>query len=338
MSLKIALESTGSDRGALVVRGLPEAWSEVLAAVQRMDDNRYLTVHRRWDLAPCWHPCARLGAGAGAGGGDGAARFEAGPILTAGILAAGGTPLRVQLRRGDFSDAGPLEVPDRHPPRADSADPPQRDLVPVGPVQEVGDWAPVGASAPTPLGNGSGEGRARSVPSWATWRLALAVFSVMGIGGLIWAYLTPPTVGPTPVEVTGKALYRDLKRQGLPAADLLDQAERADQAGDCEAAIRLYIDAAQADARVAERLGRRYDPEGFRPAGCFVEPKPDSALVWYQSAAERNIPQAQRRYGELLLGEADGGPVYQEALDWLRKAAAAGDELAQRRLAALAEH
>ena len=351
MPLKIALESAGPDRGTLIVRGLPEVWSEVLAAVQRMDDNRYLTIHRRWDLAPSWHPCARLGAG------DGAARFEAGPALTAGILAAGGTPLRVQLRRGDFLDLGPLEIAESalaSPAAAGgSAGSSLTESPAAEPVFQAIDSAQVGAPPPTVHwasdagpAQGAGAEVARSAPSWATWRLALSVLSVMGLGVLVWTYLTSPTAGPTPAEVphgtigaaTGKALYLDLKRQGLTAADLLDRAERADQAGDCEAAIRLYLDAARADAQVADRLARRYDPDGFRASTCFVEPRPDSALVWYQSAAERNIPRAQRRYAELLLGEAAAGPVRQEAIDWLRRAAAAGDEAAQRRLATLAEH
>ena len=350
MPLMIVLESAGPDRGTLVVRGLPEVWSEVLAAVQRLDDNRYLTVHRRWDLAPSWHPCARLGAG------DGAARFEAGPALTAGIRAAGGTPLRVQLRRGDFLDGGPLEIPESALTSPDAVGGSAGSSLPASPaaepVFEAMDSAQVGAPPPTAPGasdagpaQGAGADVARPAPSWATWRLALLILTVMGLGALVWAYLTPPTTGPTPAEVahattgtaTGKALYLELKRQGLPAADLLDRAERADQAGDCEAAIRLYIDAARADAQVADRLARRYDPDGFRASSCFVEPTPDSALVWYQSAAERNIPRAQRRYGELLLGEAAAGPVRQEAIDWLRRAAAAGDEAAQRRLTTLGE-
>jgi TPR repeat protein len=107
--------------------------------------------------------------------------------------------------------------------------------------------------------------------------------------------------------------------------------------GDCDAAIRLLIDAAKRAPGLAEGLARRYDPEGFAPTPCFPQAKPDSAIVWYQSAAEQDIPAAQRRYGELLLGEATSGPIYRDAVDWLRKAASAGDEAAARRLDALGE-
>jgi TPR repeat protein len=128
-----------------------------------------------------------------------------------------------------------------------------------------------------------------------------------------------------------------LKGQDLAPKDLVEQAERAAQGGDCEAAIRIYIEAARRDATLALQLGGRYDPSGFRPSPCFAEPKPDSALVWYLQAAEAGIPKAQRRYGELLLGEANSGPVYQDAVAWLRKASAAGDAAAADRLMALGE-
>ena len=126
-----------------------------------------------------------------------------------------------------------------------------------------------------------------------------------------------------------------MKGQDLAPADLFGHAERVAQAGDCEAAIGLFIDAAKRDATLARRLGQRYDPADFQPRPCFAGPNPDSAQVWYQRAAEGGIPAAQRRYAQLLLAEADAGPVYQDAIAWLRKAAAAGDTQAADQLAAL---
>jgi TPR repeat protein len=142
---------------------------------------------------------------------------------------------------------------------------------------------------------------------------------------------------PTPAGLTGKARYLALKDAQLPPGERFAQAEGIAQEGDCEAAIRLLIDAAKREGSLAARLARRFDPEGFEPAPCFAAPQPDSALVWYQRAAEADIPQAQRRYGELLLAETSGGPVYRDAVAWLRKAAAAGDAAAADRLAALGE-
>ncbi|WP_295580328.1 hypothetical protein [uncultured Lamprocystis sp.] len=394
MPLTITFAADPPDRGTLVVRGLPQAWPEVLVAVQRDDDDSYLTVHQLWTQTPSWHPCARTN-------GDAAeTRFDAGPALTAGIRAAGTTPLRVHLRRGDFADRAPLAL--LRPPTlpTDAAD--QDVAAPINsPVPDAGSarrgtvaaaprealrtlerptasavpsasadepsltWTKTAGAVPTTTRTleRAQDSRADSSPApfRLKWRLALSALVIIGLGGLLWAYLTteqeaPPPAGTetatgrtgtstpagvtpaTPAAGTGKALYLDLKRRSLPAADLFARAEQADQAGDCEAAIRLFMDAAKSDAALAERLGRRYDPEGFQPSPCFPEPKPDSALVWYQGAAEQSIPRAQRRYGELLLGEADVGPIYQDAVDWLRKAAAAGDATAQQRLDALGEH
>jgi TPR repeat protein len=148
----------------------------------------------------------------------------------------------------------------------------------------------------------------------------------------------PPERTPTsPSGASGKTYYLELKGQNLPPQDLFDRGEQADRTGDCEASIRLLIDAAKRAPGLAERLARRYDPEGFEPTPCFPQAKPDSAMVWYQNAAEQGIPAAQRRYGELLLGEAASGPIYQDAVDWLRKAATAGDAAAAKRLETLGE-
>jgi len=386
MPLTIAFSTDPPDRGTLVVHGLPQDWPEVLVAVQRGDDDSYLTVHRLWAQAPSWHPCARLDGGAAE------TRFDAGPALTAGIRAAGATPLRVHLRRGDFADILPLVVLPTPPilsmqtaDQGQAAEPSASPIPDWGPptipdtgarespdtLEHLTDrtapstpepgpslyWAKAVNAVPATPRTPAGTLDARvpdpdPIPFWITWRLALSALVIIGLGGLLWAYLKIDRVQPTPAGTeiatgrtdtsasaagAGKALYLDLKRRGLPAADLFARAEQAEQANDCEAAIRLFMDAAKGDAGLAERLGRRYDPEGFQPSPCFPEPKPDSALVWYQGAAEQAIPRAQRRYGELLLGEAAAGPIYQDALDWLHKAAAAGDDAAQQRLEALGE-
>jgi TPR repeat protein len=390
MALQIEFEATDADRGTLRVRGLPPVGSEVLVAVQRRVDDRYLTPHGRWDAAPSWYPCARLGDDDDAG-----VRFGVGAALTMGLRAATGDALLVHVRRRDFADCGPLEglarapqavAPDRaatpqlepdpaggsatpdpapDPTLADARRPADR---PAGDAPAPGRPRPGAASPPphamrrapleapesvgaaaalvaaTPGGPGTADralARGRTLGHWAA-----AALSIVSSAALLWWYLaaqtrapvpppTRPTPGPSAGALVGKALFLELKGQDLAPADLFGHAERVAQAGDCEAAIGLFIDAAKRDATLARRLGQRYDPADFQPRPCFAGPNPDSAQVWYQRAAEGGIPAAQRRYAQLLLAEADAGPVYQDAIAWLRKAAAAGDTQAADQLAAL---
>ena len=344
MTLRIEFKTEGADAGEFLVRGWPAVGSEVLVAIQRLADGRYLTMHGLWDEHASWYPCPRLDSN------DAEARFAADQVLTRGICAAAGERLQVHLRRRDVSDTGPLvfrdapsspRAPERgQPPIMEPTEPPPAsDQVRVRHEDPGPSAGPTAAMAVTR----STSAATRPIPTrphlprpWAM----LALFVVCGVAWFWWS-LDTGTDGqplpPSPSQPTGKALYLALKGQDLAPQDLFGLAERAAAGGDCEAAIRLFIEAARRDPGFTLPLARRYDPEEFRPTPCFAKPNPDSAQVWYQHGAEAGIPQAQRRYGELLLGEAGVGPVYQDAIAWLRKAAAAGDTAAADRLAALGE-
>lgn len=385
MTLEIEFKTEGADAGEFLVRGLPAVWSEVLVAIQRLADGRYLTMHGLWDENASWYPCPRLDSN------DAEARFATGQVLTRGIGAAAGERLQVHLRRRDFSDTGPLvfrDVPSSPPTHAiepdqmgsvatqvgnwQGAPPVIPPVIPPAGQPIVGDRAPereqpptMEPTEPTPANDQvrvrhedprSSAGPTASMavtrstsaatrltptrpPLPGPWAM-LALFLICGIA-LFWWSLDTETDGPprppSPSHPTGKALYLALKDQDLAPQDLFEQAERAAEGGDCEAAIRIFVDAARRDPGLTVQLGRRYDPAEFRPTPCFAEPNADSAQVWYQRAAEAGITEAQRRYGELLLGEANSGPVYQDAIAWLRKAVAAGDAAAADRLMALGE-
>lgn len=358
MPLQIEFEATAADRGTLHVRGLPEVGPEVLVAVQRLADGRYLTMHGLWDGAASWFPCPRLEGDAAA------SRFGTGAALTAGILGAAREPLHIHLRRRDFSDVGPLAIREPQPPAAVAPEPVANAAhgatrAAVGPAPGApntithppgGQLPPRATRPPAPAARASlttnpAAPHRKPARRWTGARWTVPALGVVGLIALTWWYTTETAAPPTPpappppdqVTATGKALADDLKRQQLAPADLFQRAAQADQTGDCEAAIRLFIEAANRDTAFADGLARRYDAEGFQASPCFAEPKPDSAMVWYERAAQAGMPHAQRRYGELLLGETSAGPVYRDAVDWLRKAAAAGDAAAASRLATLGE-
>ncbi len=353
MALTIEFEATGPTGGTLRIGGLSaEVGQEVLAAVERSDDGRWLTLHGRWSPEANWFPCPRAEAPAGE------SRFAVPAPLAAALIAAAGLDLRGHLRRFEFADSAPLRVVAAATAPNSGATPAPSVAAPAAPPEPAADPTPAPVREPrspaTPTSPATGRRAPASVPRRGRplWPLAAAVL-VLGAGALVWTLLptrTPPEGAPPvapppgpaavttqPAVTSGRALAAALKARGLRPPELFREAETAEQAKDCEAAIRLFIESAKADAALADRLARRYDPDGFAPSPCFPEPKPDSAVRWYQPAAEAGIPRAQRRFGELLLAEDNTGPVYRDALDWLRKAAAAGDQTAAGRLAALGE-
>jgi hypothetical protein len=370
MALTIEFETTGTG-GVLTVGGLTAGvGQEVLVAVQRTDDGRWLTLHGLWGSDANWFPCPRLETAGGA------ARFVVQPPLAAGLGAAHGLDLVGHLRRFDFTDAGPLRLvaseptaepapepePEPEPIPSPAAGAPPRPLDQQLATSAAERSAQAPADQPRP-----GPAVARPAPTATPARRRVPLWSIgvtaaiLASGVLLWFLIVPrplpdrspgpglppaPQPGiPTPTATgsaatgrpVGRALAAALKAQGLAPADLYREAETAAAANDCDAAIRLFIDAAKSEAGLADRLAGRYDPEGFTASPCFPEPKPDSALRWYQQAAEQGIAHAQRRFGELLLTEGNSGPLYREAVDWLRKAAATGDQAAAQRLTALGE-
>ena len=351
MALTIEFEATGPAGGTFCIGGLrSEVGQEVLAAVERTDDGRWLTLHGLWSPEATWFPCPREEAPTGA------SHFAVPAPLAAALIAAAGLDLRAHLRRFEFADSAPLRVV--APAPKSGATPAPSVAAPLAPPEPAADTTSAPTREPRLPAAPTGPATGRRAPAGAPrrgrplWPLAAGVL-VLAAGALLWTLLPtgpqpgdapPVTAPPGPATVTtqpagtsGRALAAALKAQGLPPTELFREAETAERAADCEAAIRLFIESAKADAALADRLAKRYDPDGFAPSPCFPEPRPDSAVRWYQPAAEAGIPRAQRRFGELLLAEDNTGPVYRDALDWLRKAAAAGDQAAARRLAALGE-
>jgi hypothetical protein len=138
---------------------------------------------------------------------------------------------------------------------------------------------------------------------------------------------TPPIRG---VELARAFLSADPKPQAIQA-----EAERQEQADDCDAAMVLYNHAAQADPKYALTLGRRLDPNGFEGRPCTKAPDATAASVWYQEAAAAGNTAAQRRLGQLLVARESSGPLFEDGIRWLRLAAQAGDSEAKDLLASL---
>ena len=112
-----------------------------------------------------------------------------------------------------------------------------------------------------------------------------------------------------------------------PVAEVLAAADGLLDGGKPDLALLVYRHAAgQGETRAAAAIARMYDPATFDPKRSPL-PKADAetAVYWYEAPAGAGDAVAQRRLGALMLERNPDGPQRDKALDWLGKAAAAGD-------------
>ena len=139
-------------------------------------------------------------------------------------------------------------------------------------------------------------------------------------------------VSARPPESVGVEFVRAFLATSPDPAAIFEQGGRSEQAHDCDAALLLFNTAANRDTAMAAALARRYDPRGFEPGSCITAPDAAYAIIFYADAADAGDPVAQSRLGQLMTAREPSGPTFEEGMDWLRRAAQAGDEQARIRL------
>ncbi|HSO81298.1 hypothetical protein [Thiocapsa sp.] len=364
MALKIDLHPAGPGSARLLIGGARPSPETVSLALQR-NDGRYLGLDRQWQVTPHWHPIftaeplsdgLRLTLDAdlvdsivGVGGAPlrVVARLD-------GVEDAG--TLRI---RGELIGSGAAA------PRSASRDPLEGTISVRRSGAESGrDAEPdaEGDDLSLDLEGHADLRRTRRRNARWPWLALAAVLLLAGGGGvgawwLGWFGETPvpdpdapqlvePSADRTPAEedepqstqsgatappsepdptLTGIALASRFLADQPTSAAIFERAEQLEQAGDCPAAYALYSEAANADPTFAARLARRYDPLTHRPGNCIAAPDIPYAIVYYSDAAEAGDTEVQRRLGQLMAEHEPSGPTHEAGLDWLRKAAAAGD-------------
>jgi len=146
-----------------------------------------------------------------------------------------------------------------------------------------------------------------------------------------------PGGAPEPEALRGIALARTFLADKPHAAAIHAEAKTQEQAGDCDAAMVLYNRAAQSDPKLASSLARRFDPQGFGARGCIESPDATAASLWYRAAAEAGDTAAQRRLGAMLIERETSGPLFEDGIRWLRRAAQGGDRESKDILAKLGQ-
>ena len=140
-----------------------------------------------------------------------------------------------------------------------------------------------------------------------------------------------PTPMPEPPKKSIRATVEDYLATKPDTDAMISKAREYASSGDMTGAFLVWRRAAEAGSPRAElELGTFYDPlspkAGFTPDGT-------RAADWYERAALAGLPEAQRRYGLLLVKGGAGlsaDPVAAKA--WLQEAAAQNDTDAKKAL------
>lgn len=173
--------------------------------------------------------------------------------------------------------------------------------------------------------------------------IAAGVVVVLAVaGGAAWFVLNrtdaptqtaaAPTPAPAPAPQDIRTEVRAYLERSPSAADARAKGDELAKGGKLDGALLVYRYAAEkGDGDAALALARMYDPATFTPqTSPLPSPNADTAQRWYETAAGAGSVPAQRRLGTLL---KDSNPP--KALEWLKKAAAAGDAEAATLAAAL---
>lgn len=121
-------------------------------------------------------------------------------------------------------------------------------------------------------------------------------------------------------------LQRFLKTKPT-SEQILAQAETWEKDKHCDAMRRLMVYGAQktSDANIAFAYAQKYDPITFQNRGCITEADADSATFWYEIPANSGNVQAQYRLGRLLTEMHRSGYQHDQGVEYLGKAAQAGN-------------
>ncbi len=359
MPLKLMLEPTGPGRGLLSVQGPAAAPESVTLAIQR-NDGRYLGQHGHWQPEPFWHPqfsvdtdARGLRIGLGSALMDGIIGMQGAPLMVAlrldGQEDRGVVRVRGSLIGSNAAAPESLATSAVSPGDAETTGADKRPVPDQQPDQRPGQRPGQGTALELDLG-AEPQAASSSAGSGARWPLLLAVvlLLLLAAAGAVWFFELPqrwlgsdgPETASTPLSDSGSeadqpaATFSPSPESALTGVrfvvDYLDgdpsaqamfaEAEARSAVGDCDAALLLYAQAAQADTALALPVARLFDPATYVEGGCIDAANEETALEYYRSAAESGSPEAMRRAGEIMTAHTASGPLHEEGVDWLRRA------------------
>lgn len=333
-------------------------------AIQRNKDNLFLGSGKSWQSQETWHTISPVKDNAntvvtiGPDLVDAVAscissyafvlNVKSGGVTSTGVIKKSGVSLMPSSARGDALAAGSQTLEATTPPPPPPP-PPQISTPAPAPAPVAVEAAappPLPAAASTISSGGKTEG-ASKLPLIIAAAVALLIIIggaiayfmglIPGLGGVdaevqkpTPAAVTPalpPAAAPAAPNLATRDIVRDfLATNPTPEATLAKAQELAGESR-LDGAMLLYRNAAgKGNPDAAMALAQLYDPAYFsKDTSPLPNADPETAAYWYEGPAKDGNAAAQRNLGRVMLEQNPTGFLRDRAIQWLEKAASAGD-------------
>ncbi len=337
----------------LRLSGWEHAPNESQLTIQRSQDGKFLDLNGQWQPTPIWHPLKEMTIDQ-----NGSLCGDVMPVLVDPLIADPKMKYKVEIKADGAKQQNVIRIASGV--LASSATGERALVSETGagffatelPKSELktklADKADsVQAKGPEPVQEPGARLGDRQVKPRRLWPLivSIAVFVVLlsGAGVAWWRGWFPfddKVIDPIadrnkkseekPEEKDEKTTDLELLQRFLktnPTSEqVLDKAE-AWEKEHCDAMRRLMVHGAQksSDPNIAFAYAQKYDPATFQKGGCIAEADADSATYWYEIPANAGNVQAQYRLGRLLTEMRTSGYQHDQGVQFLKKAAKAGN-------------
>ena len=305
----------------LKVTGWAHNPDQTQMAIQRSEDEKHLGADGEWEPIPVWQSLENMVVSD-----DGVFEGDVGPALVDPIVNAPNNSYRVTLKSGSDTETRTMKIDGAVLASSASGSAPDSTSFAKGFIlsdfeddlpadNKIESHVETPAELPqekeTEPGNTVPElpkqdttpSKASSSSSNKIMRIILSVLLLLGLAlGAAWSFKWFPFAEQNSIAETSTAdqslsdlelLQQFMQTQPTTEA-ILAQATNWIQTKHCDAALRLLVHSGHKsdDARISLTYAKLYDPNLFQAGNCIDEADKDTAIYWYQKAAESDNADA----------------------------------------------
>lgn len=141
----------------------------------------------------------------------------------------------------------------------------------------------------------------------------------------------PAPTAPAPTAITSLTELNAFLQTNPDAATAKSTGDTLMRAGKPDLAMLAFqYGARQGNADAALAVARMYDPDTWsKDTSALPQADAETAAYWYEPAAQAGNVEAQRQLGKIMIQANPSGFQHDKGMEWLNKAAAAGDDKAK---------